>query len=298
MSPILGLVMALKANYYEVEIDIENLKLSVPSINKHSRFLCTSRSRLIHNGYSVNVGDRVWIDSIDWQLQRAVVTSVVPRKNLLVRPPVANVTEVVVALSLKEPAFVVDQACRFLLMAEHTHVNVHLLLTKIDLISSVYLAEQLFRFSKWGYKPLAISVKTGEGLDDLRELFSAANKLIVICGPSGVGKSSLLNTLESSISLKVGSLSRRLQRGRHTTRDVQLFPIGNGSLIADTPGFNRADLQCEAMRLPMLFPEVRNQLMDRMCKFRDCLHREEPGCIINKDWERYPLYRSYIDELN
>ena len=98
-------------------------------------------------------------------------------------------------------------------------------------------------------------------------------------------------------SLKIGSLSKNLQRGLNTTRHVELFKLYQESFVADTPGFNRPELKVEPNRLSLLFPEFRNQLTGHQCKFRDCLHRDEPGCGINKDWERYSYYRQFIDEL-
>ena len=121
--------------------------------------------------------------------------------------------------------------------------------------------------------------------------------LTVLAGPSGVGKTSLINYLIPSLSLRTSSVSKKLKRGIHTTRHVELFAIGNGSLLADTPGFNRPEVVSDISGFADLFPEFRAQLVHSKCKFRNCLHRDEPGCVINKDLERYPFYRENLEEM-
>jgi len=294
------MVVALQANYLEVELEgsdsIAMTNLSRSQELRPCRLLCTRRTRLHHREQSVHVGDRVVVEAIDWQACRAVVSQVEPRSSWLSRPPVANITSVAVVLSLKEPLFDPDQATRFLLSAEQTGLDVHLVLSKQDLINSDQLAQQLERLRKWGYRPLTISVKKGDGLIQLKDELKNS-RLAVLCGPSGVGKSSLLNCLLPSLSLRVGEVSGRLQRGRHTTRHVELFRLGEGSFVADTPGFNRPELPADPRDLAALFPELRSQLEPFPCRFRDCLHHDEPGCGMNKDWERYPLYKRCLDEM-
>ncbi len=293
-----GIVVALKANYLVVELDARQL-------NNHNkieftdiiplRFLCTRRSRLDHIGSLASVGDNVLVEAIDLNERRAVVCAVKPRKSWLSRPPLANATEVFVLLSVQQPEFNVNQASNFLVSAEKTGLNVSLVLTKTDLIHGNKLKEIIQRLDGWGYKALAISTITRDGIDSLVEKFRSSY-LSVLCGPSGVGKSSLLNYLLPNASLPVGAVSGKLQRGRHTTRHVELFSLHKSSFIADTPGFNRPDIQAKVNQFPFLFPELRSQLENSSCKFRNCLHRDEPGCAIQKDWERYKYYRQYLEE--
>lgn len=284
-----GIVVALQANYLEVELD--EVQDGCPR-----RLLCTRRSRLSHRGTAVHVGDRVRIQAIDPVQGRAVVSDVEPRRSWLSRPPVANVSLVVVALAVEEPVFDPDQASRFLLTAERTGLEVQLVLTKADLMTD-HAAEQLLRrLVGWGYSPLILSCRTGQGVELLRERLKSA-ELAVLCGPSGVGKTSLLNCLVPDLRLRVGEVSGRLRRGRHTTRHVEIYRLGQNGRVVDTPGFNRPDLPEDPREFSVLFPELRRQLDPWPCRFRDCLHRGEPGCGVPTDWERYGFYINSLEEL-
>ena len=152
------------------------------------------------------------------------------------------------------------------------------------------------KFKSWGYDCIPISIQNSQAIDSLIERFRKT-KLTVLAGPSGVGKTTLINHLIPTVSLPTSSVSKKLKRGIHTTRHVELFAIGNGSLLADTPGFNRPEILCEPSDFAYLFPEFQTQLSKSQCKFRDCLHRDEPGCVINKDLERYPFYRESLEEM-
>ncbi|MET0111122.1 MULTISPECIES: ribosome small subunit-dependent GTPase A [Limnospira] len=121
-------------------------------------------------------------------------------------------------------------------------------------------------------------------------------KTTAISGPSGVGKSSLINKLIPNSHLRVGEVSGKLGRGRHTTRHVELFELHNGGFLADTPGFNQPELQCDPHQLGNYFPEIRDRLTKGKCQFDDCLHREEPSCVVRGDWERYPQYLHFLEE--
>ena len=284
-----GMVVALQANYLEVERD--QVSERIPS-----RLLCTRRTRLSHRGEAVYVGDRVRVEAIDASHARAVVSHVEPRVSFLTRPPVANATTVVVALAVARPAFDPDQASRFLLTAERTSLHVQLVLTKTDLLEPEALEQLRARLHAWGYPPLLVSTGSGLGLSKLKQSL-AGSSLSVLCGPSGVGKSSLLNALIPEHDLRIGAVSGRLPRGRHTTRHVELHRLEGEARVADTPGFNRPELPDDPRNLEVLFPELRAQLEPHPCRFRDCLHRDEPGCGVTREWERYPIYRRAVEDL-
>ena len=292
-----GIVVALKANFLIVESDYKNGKDdSVDQLYEKIRLLCTRRSKLNYQGLFIDVGDIVCVESIDYNNKRAVISEVEPRKSFLKRPAVANVTLVSICISVDEPLFDMEQTSRFLLTAECANIEPLIILTKIDLITKNDLILYINKFKSWGYDCIPVSIHNSQGIDSLIERLRKT-KLTVLAGPSGVGKTSLINHLIPTVSLPTSSVSKKLKRGTHTTRHVELFAIGNGSLLADTPGFNRPEIVCEPSDFAFLFPEFRTQLSNSQCKFRNCLHRDEPGCVIDKDLERYPFYRENLEEM-
>ena len=292
-----GIVVAIKANFLIVEI---LHRISEPDVldkfPKKIRLLCTCRKKLEYQGLSIDVGDLVSVESVDYKYRRAIISEVDNRKSFLKRPAVANVTLVSICISVDEPLFDIEQVSRFLLTAECANIKPMVILTKIDLISKKNLASYVNKIKTWGYHCVPVSIRDSQGIDSLIKIFRKTN-LTVLAGPSGVGKSSLINQLIPSASRPTSSVSKKLRRGINTTRHVELFSIGNGSLLADTPGFNRPEIDCEPSSFAFLFPEFRTQLTNSKCKFRDCLHRDEPGCVINKSFERYSFYRENLEQM-
>lgn len=290
-----GLVVALQANFCRIALD-------APGPRGVDQLLCTRRTRLGKSGLQICVGDRVEIDGIDWPSARGAVVNLEPRQTLLSRPAVANVSRVVVVVSLVEPALDPLQLCRFLVTAETTGVPVDVVLAKADLPAEPIVRAWQARLEAWGYHALAVSSRTGAGLDDLRRRLARPG-IAVVCGPSGVGKSSLLNALLPDLALRVGSVSGRLQRGRHTTRHVELFPLiaadqsAAVALLADSPGFNRPELPADPQALAGCFPELRRRLALESCRFSNCRHQGDPGCAIGTDWDRYSLYGQCLQEV-
>ena len=292
-----GIVISLKANFLIVEIDYQDSEDDLfDQFHGKIRLLCTRRSKLDYRGLFIDVGDIVFVESIDYKNKRGVIFEVEPRKSFLKRPAVANVTLVSICISLEQPLFDMEQASRFLLTAECADIKPLIILTKIDLITENDLILYVNKLKNWGYECIPVSIKNSQSIDLLMERFKKT-KLTVLAGPSGVGKTSLINHLIPIVSLPTSSVSRKLRRGRHTTRHVELFPIGDGSLLADTPGFNRPEIVSKPSDFANLFPEFRIQLTASKCKFRNCLHRDEPGCVINKDFERYSFYRQSLEEM-
>lgn len=285
---IWGTVLAVQANYYFVGLE------GSKAIDRPQTLLCTRRARLKKIGQRVMVGDRVQIEEPDWEGQRGAIGAVFPRTSELDRPPMANADQILLVFALAQPALDPTQLSRFLVKAESTGLEVCLVLSKCDLLDAEEQVEWRDRLEEWGYDPVLISVYRSIGLEQLAERLR--DRVTVVSGPSGVGKSSLINALIPQVDLRVSAVSGKLERGRHTTRHVELFELPMGGLLADTPGFNQPDLDCLPEQLMQYFPEARSRLIEERCQFTDCLHRDEPGCGVRGEWERYDLYLQFLIE--
>lgn len=295
LSPALwGTVVAVQANYYVVYL--QNLDATQPesATAEHPRsLLCTRRSRLKKIGQRVIVGDQVRIEEPDWQGGRAAIAEVFPRQSELQRPSIANVNQILLVFALAAPPLEPYQLSRFLVMAEMTGLRIQLCLSKGDLVSASDQRIWQERLQQWGYQSLVISVLTGLGLPALTDCLN--QQITVVTGPSGVGKSSLINQLIPDLQLRVGQVSQKLSHGRHTTRHVELFQMATGGFLADTPGFNLPALAaCVPEQLCRCFPEIVARQSTTRCQFSDCLHREEPNCVVRGGWERYPHYLEFL----
>ena len=278
-----GTVVAVQANFYQVQLDAG------------SSILCTRRTRLKKIGQKVMVGDRVLISIPANSEERGAITQVLPRQSEFQRPPVANAQQILLLFAVEEPSLDPWQLSRFLVQAESTALKLCLCLNKIDLISENQRQAWQKRLLNWGYQPIFTSIIHQKGLDTLKQHLN--EQITILAGPSGVGKSSLVNTLIPQIEQRVSSVSGKLQRGRHTTRHVALFPLTDGGLLADTPGFNQPELDIDPMALASYFPEVRQRLLGKTCQFKDCYHRDEPNCVVRGNWERYPHYLEFLQEV-
>ncbi|MBD2446463.1 small ribosomal subunit biogenesis GTPase RsgA [Nostoc sp. FACHB-152] len=300
---LVGTVLAVQANFYRVQIDVtENEEgegtdknpLSLSLSSHLPVLLCTRRTRLKKIGKQVMVGDRVVVEEADWAGGRGAISEVLPRTGQLDRPAIANVNQIMLVFAVADPPLEPYQLSRFLVKAESTGWDVVLCLNKSDLITAQEKQQISDRLLGWGYQPLFISVQNNINIDQILSYLS--HKTTVIAGPSGVGKSSLINALIPDINLRVGEISGKLARGRHTTRHVELFELPGGGFLADTPGFNQPDLDNQPEELVYYFPEARKQLAVANCRFSDCLHRDEPNCAVQSDWERYEHYLEFLDE--
>ena len=286
-----GLVTKKFNDFFYVDI-IENINSS-----GSERFLCKSRKSIKFQQKFIVVGDIVMLSEFNFIDKTAVIENLLKRKNILNRPAVANISDIYIVHSVDEPKLNYSQISYFLMNAEHLGVNVSLILTKSDLITPERQAFLFEKFNNWGYKPKIFCLTFK---DELKNLISElkTKKCSIFMGPSGVGKTTLLNMIVPNENRKTSSVSKKIKRGKNTTRNIELFKLSKKSYIVDTPGFNIQNNYIEAKDIALLFPEFNNQINQSLCrcKFRDCLHIDEPGCSLNKNFERYKFYKNLIRE--
>lgn len=243
------------------------------------------------------VGDRV-----RFNLKAKVIEAVHPRTNYLLRPPVANVDQVLLVISIKEPEPDWVLVTRQLVSAETAGINALLCLNKADLTSPEERDSLRHGLRTWPYRVFMTSALCGLGLTGLNE--ALAGRCSVLSGPSGVGKSTLLNVLQPGLARNTAAISDRSKRGRHTTRAAELVPLSGGGLAIDTPGFSRLGLsRLTPETLADCFPEM--NLYRSECRFRNCRHLYEPACAVRRAVEekkidpvRYGHYRQFLKELS
>lgn len=252
---------------------------------------CRARGKFRKEGVSPLVGDFVTISRSG---KSGTVEEILPRKNSFIRPAVANVDLLVLLASCAIPQtepFLID---RVLAIAGQQGVEPLICVNKNDLEPGEGLAG-IYR--RAGFRVVVTSAETGEGVDELRAAISG--KLSAFTGNSGVGKSSILNALCPELKLAVGEVSEKLGRGRHTTRHIELYCLGNGTFVADTPGFSSFDTERMDLvlkdQLQYAFSDFAPYL--GKCQFQDCAHLKEPGCAVRAALERGEIeptrYESY-----
>jgi len=236
---------------------------------------CRARGRFRKTGESPLVGDRVSIS--ETEADKGVIETIHPRKNAFVRPPVANIDCMILLASAVNPItdpFLID---RITAIATAKGAECIICINKTDL----HPGDDLFAiYEKAGFQTIRTSAKSGEGIEELRS--AIRGKVCAFVGNSGVGKSSILNALEPGFMVKVAEVSEKLGRGRHTTRHVELFPLGDDTEVADTPGFSSFDIDKMDLTikedLQHAFPDFEPYLGH--CQFRDCAHLTEQGCAV------------------
>lgn len=270
----------------------------VEEAQSHKRYETRARGQFRKTKTSPLVGD--YVRFIADQEREGLITDILPRKNQLQRPPVANIDLAFLAVSVKDPSISPKLLDRFLAYLAYEGIEVVLYFSKMDLLDEAEGAEvQNFLAI---YEDIGYQVFVSDALD-LSELEKVSQgQTMVVVGQSGVGKSTLLNRLLPELNLETAEVSKSLGRGRHTTRDVQLHDLLGGKFL-DTPGFSSIDLpNMEATELTACFPEI--GAFAAGCKFRGCLHRQEPKCAVKEAVaageiadSRYASYCQLLDEL-
>ena len=286
----LGLVTKKFNEFFLVDL---NNKENFPNF---PRLLCKVKKSINFKDQLIYVGDEVVIQHIDIRNKSAVITSLKKRKNLLIRPSVANISNIYIMCSVEEPKLNLSQVNRFLISAELMGVEVALVLTKCDLISDKRRSFLIDKFTKWGYQAITLNFHKPDYFQNLLAELKQ-KKCSIFMGPSGVGKTTVLNMIIPGLNNNTAPVSNKIKRGKNTTRNVELFSLSSKSYIVDTPGFNMQTLKVDIRFLPNLYPEIYKQVIDEgiRCKFRNCLHLNDEGCNLNKSFERYSFYKEMIE---
>ena len=262
-------------------------------------FVCKARGLFRKQNQTPIVGDNVSF-SLNADGETGYLLSIEARKNELIRPMVANIDKLFIVVSASKPAVDLLLVDKLLLCCEKLRIEPVLIINKCDDADAAAIDGIRKEYSLTGYRIYTVSAVTGDGIEALRSELEGS--VVCFAGQSAVGKSSLLNALIPGMKLEVGELSRKTERGRHTTRHAELIPIGNGGAVLDTPGFSLLEnIECEPEEIKNLYPELRRHVFE--CRFSGCLHISEPGCAVKEeivgrdfDSERYNRYVRLVKE--
>lgn len=260
---------------------------------------CRLRGRIKRNKGAVVTGDYVEYQMLEDGT--GVIESCLPRQTLLKRPAVANIDQVLITFAARQPDLNQLLLNRFLVLAEWSGIpEIVICINKCDLLEEK--ADFLQDYVQAGYKLLMVSAQEGQGIQELKNLL--AGRVTVFAGPSGVGKSSLLNAVDSNLELATGKISDKIKRGKHTTRAACLLPLPEGGTVVDTPGFSAAELEnIDKAQLAHYFPEFRPYI--EKCYYNTCTHSHEPDCAVKEAvaagaicQARYEAYLNILQTIN
>ena len=260
---------------------------------------CRLRGRIKRNKGAVVTGDY-----LEYQMLEdgtGVIERCLPRRTLLKRPAVANIDQVLITFAARQPDLNQLLLNRFLVLAEWSGIpEIVICINKCDLLEEK--VDFLQDYVQAGYKLLMVSAQEGQGIQELKNLLTG--RVTVFAGPSGVGKSSLLNAVDSNLELATGKISDKIKRGKHTTRAACLLPLPEGGTVVDTPGFSAAELEnIDKAQLAHYFPEFRPYI--EKCYYNTCTHSHEPGCAVKEAvaagaicQARYEAYLNILQTIN
>lgn len=267
---------------------------------------CKTKGILRNQRIKPKIGDNVEMDIIDETASTGNIVSIYPRKNDLIRPAVSNVDQAVVVFAYTNPEPNFNLLDRFLIMLKQQGLKTIICINKYDLAGDEEIEkgndEDIRRaYEDCGHKILFCSTRSMEGIDELKAML--AHKTTVFAGPSGVGKSSLLNAISPCANAETGEISEKIKRGKHTTRHSELMPIGDDTFIMDTPGFSSLEVfDTEPEELKEYYEEF--FAYSDKCRFNGCVHIHEPDCAVKEALNegeiselRYNNYRQLYEEL-
>ena len=262
---------------------------------------CKAKGIFRKNNLKPLVGDWVEVSLLDEENKKGNIDEVLGRSNELIRPAVANIDQALVIFAIKKPEPNLNLLDRFLIMMQQKEIPCVLVFNKSDLVTEEEKEKLREIYSGSGCEILFVSAKQDERMEEIRNVLKG--KTSTVAGPSGVGKSSIINRLQSGVSMETGSISEKIERGKHTTRHTEFIPIGEDTFIMDTPGFSSlAVFDMEKDELERFYPEF-DEYRDT-CRFNGCSHTHEPGCSVKEAIQegkiskaRYENYQLIYEEL-
>ena len=262
---------------------------------------CKAKGIFRKDNFKPLVGDNVEITVLNEEEKEGSVTSILPRRNSLIRPAVANVDQAFLIFAMENPKPNFLLLDRFLIMMKQQEIPAVICFNKKEVGEKEEMETLYDIYTGCGYRVVLSSTYEGEGMDEIHEILKG--KTTVVAGPSGVGKSSITNCMQGEVQMETGEISKKLKRGKHTTRHSQVIPVEKNTFLVDTPGFSSlylTDMKEEELR--DYFPEF--VMYEPQCRFQGCMHIHEPGCAVKKalsegkiSQQRYDNYLALYEEL-